>query len=270
MKVSLNKSLRKNLSTVSVFIVFVIIILLILQIPALSGISHGIQSGFTRIGTTLNNAFNRLTKSENQLIIERDNYQALAAELAVDQAKLQQLERDVREMQALLEYKESAPYKEIASRVIARSEAGQHTILIDKGEVDGVRPRLAVVVENGHMIGFIDSVRKNSSTVVLLEHEASKIPSMILNTDETIGLIEGKEGFLLRMGFIPQRIELKESDVVVTSGLDGVFPQGLIIGAIESIEKNETAAFQEAFIQPFYDPNEFTNVLILDPFSEEL
>ena len=48
------------------------------------------------------------------------------------------------------------------------------------------------------------------------------------------------------------------------------FPQGLVIGVIQSVEKNVTSAFQEAFVQPIYDPDEFTNVLVLDPFSEDL
>ena len=161
-----------------------------------------LQAGFVRTGTSFKTAYERLTRSQNELIVERDSYKEQAAALTIDQARLHQLERDVQEMQQLLEYKESAPYEAIASRIIARSEAGEHTVLIDKGTVDGIRPRLAVVVNDGHMIGFIESVRKNSSTVILLEHEASKIPSQILGIDETIGLVEGREGFLLRMGFI--------------------------------------------------------------------
>ena len=246
------------------------ILLLLLRVPFLSNVNHGIQAFFARAGTGVGESIQSITKQNTEVAKERDYYQNLAAKLAIEQSQLEQLTRDVQEMQSLLDYTQTAPYKAVAARVIARSDKGAHTMLLDKGEVDGVRPRLAVVVENGHMIGFIDSVRKNSSTVVLLQHEISRIPSMIIGTNETIGLVEGQGGFLLHMQFIPQRIVLESSDIVVTSGLDGVFPKGLVLGSIESIEKDVTAAFQEAFVQPFYDSAVFTNVLILDPFQEVL
>lgn len=261
---------RRMAGTAGAFVFIVILLVAIFQIPALSGIAQRIQSGFVRVGTGVGKTYDRLTRSENALIVERDRYREQAAELAIDQAEFSQLKQDIEEMQALLAYKQTAPYETIASKIIARSEAGEHTILIDKGEVDGVRERLAVVVEDGHMIGYVASVRRNTSTVILLEHESSNVPVKIIGSDETIGLVEGQGGFLLHMGFIPQRVEIAESDVVVTSGLDGIFPQGLVIGLVDSVEKNATAAFQEAFVRPLYDADDFTNVLILDPFNREL
>lgn len=261
---------RRTVGTVGAFVLIVLILVAVFQIPVLSGIANRIQSGFVRIGTGASKTLGRLTRSENALIVERDRYREQAASLSLDQAEFFQLQQDVEEMQALLAYKESAPYEAIASKIIARSEAGKHTILIDKGEVDGVRKRLAVVVEDGHMIGYVSSVRRNTSTVTLLEHESANVPAKIIGADETIGLVEGQGGFLLHMGFIPQRVDITESDVVVTSGLDGIFPQGLVIGLVDSVEKNATAAFQEAFVRPLYNADDFTNVLILDPFSGEL
>ena len=252
--------------------VFLTILLLGLlsKVPFISTIFHGVQSSFVSVGTSLNNALGRVTRNENEFIEQRDYYQALASDLAIDQSRLNQLERDVEEMEALLSYTETVPYKSIAARVIARSPQGIHTMTVDKGIVDGVKENLAVVIENGHMIGYISKVKQHSSVIKLLQHPDSKSPAMLIGTQETSGLVEGQGGFLLHMDFIPQRIELRPNDVVVTSGLDGVYPQGLVIGAIDSIIKNETAAFQESFIQPFYDANTYTNVLILDPFENEL
>ena len=243
---------------------------LLSRIPFLSGPTEFVQGIFVHIGTSISGAIGRLTKSENQVILERDYYQKLAGDLAVDQSKVEQLEKDVDEMQALLSYTKTSPYSSIAARVIARSEEGVHTIVVNKGTNDGVQPKFAVIVENGHMIGYVQSVTKTSAKVLLLENEESRVPGMIIGTDETVGLVEGQGGYLLHMAFIPQRVELEEGAVVVTSGLDGIFPKGIVIGAISSVEKNVTSSFQDAFIEPFYDPDEYTNVLILNPFAENL
>lgn len=260
--------MKKGASAAVIFTITLVALLLLNRIPAVSNVTHAIQGTLANAGTTFSKAVGRLTKSQNELMIERDYYRDLAAGLSVDQARMAQMERDIQEMQSLLEYTKTSPYQSIAARIVARSGEGEHSVIIDKGEVDGIQPQFAVIVENGHMVGYVEEVRLNTSTVMLLRSENSHVPAMIIGTEETIGIIEGQGGFLLHMDFIPQRIQITESDAVVTSGLDGIFPQGLVIGIVESVAKNETAAFQEAFVEPFYDPDNFTNVLILDPLQE--
>lgn len=261
---------KKRFRIAAIFCGVIVVFLLLNQISFVAKGTNRVQSFLFSIGTSIGSWFEGMTTSKGKLIDENAYYRDLAGDLALDHASLEQLENDLFELQSLLGYQEYTPYRSIAARVIARSEKGENTFLLDKGTADGIRVGLAVVVEDGHMLGSIIEVHEHTATVRQLNHRNSDIPAMILDTGETIGVVEGQEGYLLHMDFIPQRSEIHLSDVVVTSGLDGILPQGLVLGVIDSIIKDETAPFQEAFIRPIYDAESFTNVLIVDPFEANL
>lgn len=262
---------RKKRARIAIVFCGVIILFLALnQVSFIAKGTHRAQSMLFAIGRSIGSWIEGITTSKGKLIEEKSYYQDLSADLATDHSHIEQLENDLLELQSLLGYQEYSPYHSTAARVIARSEKGENTFLVDKGSVDGVREGLAVIVEDGHMLGSVVEVHEHTSRVRQLNHRDSDIPAMILGTDETIGIVEGQEGYLLHMDFIPQRSEIQLSDVVVTSGLDGILPQGLILGVIDSILKDETAPFQEAFVRPIYDASAYSNVLIVDPFEPNL
>lgn len=210
-----------------------------------------------------------LTTDEISLSQERDYYRTLSAELALDRSRISALEKENTELQTLLYYKESTPYTNTTARVLARSVAGDQTILIDKGSADGIKPHSAVIVEDGQIIGTILSVRERNSIVLLASNPRSKLPAVLLNDHELAGMVEGKDGFLLHMNFIPQDTVLEKNDVVLTSGIHERIPANLIIGIVDSVEENETAPFKKAFIRPLYDMQHLTYVMVLDPVPPE-
>lgn len=259
---------RTRLRRVAVFVLCVGITLLVLQWNPIAQAAGTLRAGLQIAGSTIGQFYHRTFTTKDDLRAQRDHFQELAGNLAVEQSYIDRLERDVAELQTLLTYSVQLSYTSIPSRVLARSVGTGHQILLDRGSRDGVREQMAVTVADGHMIGYTSSVAAHTSVVTLLKNVQSKVPVAILGETRTIGLAEGQDGFLLHMNFIPQSEHIEVGDVVVTSGLDGNLPSGLVIGVIHEVIRDETANFQEALIEPIYEADAFSNVLILDPLAE--
>ena len=251
-----------------VFVLVIITFLIINRWAIGSKITQRIQSSLSAVASSIGKLYENTFTTKDDLRREVERYKQLSAELTVNQSYIDQLEHDVEELQVLIDYQNTLSYTMLHARILARSIEGENTILIDQGSEEGVRPGLAVVIENGHMIGYTKNIRAHTSIVVLLDDPSSKIPVAILGETKTIGLVEGQGGFLLHMGFIPHSEEIEKNDVVVTSGLDGSFPSGLVIGVVNEVIQEETASFQEALIEPLFDVRFYRNVLVLDPLKE--
>ncbi|PIX61848.1 rod shape-determining protein MreC [Candidatus Uhrbacteria bacterium CG_4_9_14_0_8_um_filter_41_16] len=260
---------KKMVQTIFIFLIVIIIFSFSTQINPFSGIIHGFQYGFSGLGTGVKSTYNYIFESRADLQEKLDYYQNLTGTLAHDEVYVKELEQNLTELQSLISYQESIEYTTLPARIISRSISGNQAVLIDKGKNAGVRLGLAVVIENGNIIGTVTEVYNNSAVVLLIHDSESKVPGAILGSTKTIGLIEGQDGYLLAMNYIPQSEKLFLGDVVATSGLDGSVPSGLIIGLVSSIIADESAPFQQALIEPIYDPGDFTNVLILDPFQND-
>lgn len=264
----LSQESRKRVRRGVILTIVIAILLVALQIKPIAQAAYTLQAAVQLIGNRVGGFYQDTFTTKDDLRRERDELQQLVGNLAIDQAYLDQLERDVFELQTLINYRQELTYEATPAKILARSSSNEHEILIDQGSQQGIREQMAVIVEEGHMIGYTSQINNHTSSVTLLKNINSRIPVAILGETRTLGLVSGQEGFLLKMDFIPQSENLNVGDVVVTSGLDGNFPSGLIVGVVSEVIQVETSNFQEALIEPIFAPEDFSNVLILDPFNE--
>jgi len=257
--------IERRLSRILLFCGAVIIFIILLRIPATSGVFNRVEEFFTHLGTGVGGLYDRTFLEKATLESERDYYKELAASIVIQMGDVHELQSQVAALEELLSYKQNAETPPLLARIIARSVDGEQRILIDKGEFDGVKEHLAVIAQNGLVIGRVSEVRPSGSVVRLLSDPLSQIPSTIVGNNDTIGIVEGLDGFILHMRYIPQDVLIEEGSVVVTSGLDGYTPADLPIGVVIRVEKNETSPFKEAFIEPLADVREAPFVLIVDP-----
>lgn len=211
------------------------------------GAIHGVWQGYLDlVGVRQENA---------QLRDDLDRLEQKNAEL--QEAKL---ENDrLREMLAL---KQSAGYAVIAARVIGRDPSNWYrTVMIDKGEQDGVAVDMGVVVPAG-VVGRVIKIGRDFAQVLLLTDRNSAVAGVIQRTRDE-GIVEGAEGGLAQMRYIPLLSDAGSSDTVLTSGLGGGFPKGLIIGQIRSIVRREAVLFQEAQLLPAVDFSKLEEVLVI-------
>ena len=146
----------------------------------------------------------------------------------------------------------------------AAPDAGAHSILIDRGTDDGVKPDMAVIVGDGVIVGKVFTADRASSTVLLLTDIRSRLGAEIQNAARTQGIVQGKQGLSLEMRLIPQDQDVSTDDVVVTSGIEPLVPSGLVVGRVQDVQTEERNPFKTASIAPpvSYDRLDVVAVLV--------
>ncbi|NSL51615.1 rod shape-determining protein MreC [Calidifontibacillus erzurumensis] len=210
----------------------------------------------------------KTTFEENRLLKARlDEYVEL-------NARVLELEKENERLRAILGKKESLrDYKLIQANVIARNPDYWHELIfINKGEQHGVKKNMAVITSEG-MIGKIKQVSQFTSTVQLLSavDRTNRISAVVKGNADIFGLIEGydeKKGALL-FKRIPYdvKINLQEKQTVVTSGLGGVFPSGLVIGEIIEVVPDEYGLTQMAYVKPSANFFDIDHLMIVERLS---
>lgn len=122
------------------------------------------------------------------------------------------------------------------------------TLIINRGQNDGIKKGQPVIIEDGIFIGKIARSEDNMAVIQLLNDGQSKVAATIVNNEKSIGIVEGGYGISIRMNFIPQQEAISPGDIVVTSGLEQNIPRGLVIGTIEAVEKEAYQPFQRAVL----------------------
>lgn len=184
--------------------------------------------------------------------------------LRVENLLMKELEERVRRLEAVLELKEGFPSKLTAARIIGRDASfWSGTVVLDAGTDRGFYPGLGVISPAG-VVGHIVDVYPTSSRVLLLTDASSRIDAYVARTGDE-GIVEGKTGNLCRIKYLDSEGEIEVGDIVVTGGLDGIFPQGLPIGRIAMVSKERFALFQEAEITPSINLDSLRDVLVILP-----
>lgn len=132
------------------------------------------------------------------------------------------------------------------AEVIGRDVSGLgNWISIDQGSLDGVQKGMPVIVDNSVLIGRVAEVFPSSAQVMLLSNPENLISGVALSTDAK-GIVKGEYGLGLLFDMVLQADVLRAGDTVVTSGLGGDLPKGLLIGTIQETRFSGDRLFQQA------------------------
>lgn len=163
---------------------------------------------------------------------------------------------------ALLEFKQRIPHRTVAAQVIGQDASNLYRgVVLNKGERDGIRVDMGVMTPAG-VVGRVIKTGPSSSVVLLVTDPHNAIAGIVQRSRDE-GIIEGTPNGRARIKYLPLLSSVRISDVVVTSGLTGGFPRGLVVGTIASIEKEEGALFQAAEIAPEADLSKLEEVLVI-------
>ena len=152
-------------------------------------------------------------------------------------------------LRELLEFRAQAPWQIGPAEVIGR-ELGPWSrgIVLDRGEKDGIRPGMAVMVPKG-LVGRISEVGPNSSRAVLVTDAHFRVTAM-LSQRRVPGLVMGGGGGQCLLTYLPLDLELQKGEVVVTAGGPSFCPGGIPLGVVARVWKDSSEMFQTARIEP--------------------
>ncbi len=162
----------------------------------------------------------------------------------------------------LMEYQKEHQLKSIVAKVIGQ-DATQwaRVVFINKGTQDGVKENRAVVTNTG-VVGHVIQAGLNTSKVMLIVDGRSSVDTLF-SYDRVSGIVVGTGMGFCEMKYVPITAEVNVGDQVLSSGLGGVYPKGLVVGTVISITKATQGLFQEISIAPSADFGRLEEVLVL-------
>ena len=145
---------------------------------------------------------------------------------------------------------------------IIGKDVSEDSIVIDKGSDDGVVEKMPVITEQKVAVGRISEVYKNYSRVVLISNKSFSFDANIMDKDIT-GVVRGSGNLKSYLDLIPRDKDVLIGDEVVSSGLSGIFPAGLLVGRIEKVKRNDIESYQQAEITLDFNLSETTYLFII-------
>jgi rod shape-determining protein MreC len=197
---------------------------------------------------------------------ENQDLRRLVGELSAkyDNLKTLYIETDKKNkrLEDILGFVEESSYELIPARVIGRDAsivAG--AIIIDRGFSDGIKQNMPVITPRG-VVGLVLTVSKNSSRVMLISDKNSSI-DVILQENRTMGILEGSVDGTINLIYVDRKVPVKTGEVLVTAGLGGIFPKGLLVGEVSEVKKYASDMFARITVRPTADLGSLEEVLII-------
>ncbi|MEA2060036.1 MAG: rod shape-determining protein MreC [Thermodesulfobacteriota bacterium] len=175
--------------------------------------------------------------------------------------KLVELELENRRLRKFIDFK--APEKEIlvAAKVIGRDPSPWfRTIMIGKGQRHGLVKGLPVLVSEG-VVGQIVSVSEKYARVLLITDRSSAVDALVQDT-RSRGIVKGDNTDHCCFMYVLRKDEVEKGDIIVSSGLDQVFPKGLRIGMVVEKKKGNSRLFQTIIVKTSVDFDKLEEVLV--------
>lgn len=203
---------------------------------------------------------------------ENEQLQAEVEALRRELAEAQKDARDAEELEGLVEVQKEAGYAQedaLTARVIAQSPTAWHaTVQIDKGTGDGVRVDQPVVAGGG-LAGKVTETTGGSATVALVTDADSAVSSEVV-PNGTRGVLKPQVGEPddLLLDFLELDEEIKEGAEVITSGttssrFESLFPRGIPIGEVSSVDPEERELYQRVHVEPYADLREVVYMQVI-------
>ena len=206
----------------------------------------------------------------------REENQELRNQIAQMEADLRQAKSDseenkrLRELLNLREKKRDLGELEPAQILEHSSSNWTSTLTLNQGTEHDVEVNDCVITEEGYLVGVVNQVGLNWCTVLTVVDTDISLGAQVFRTED-VGVAEGDFSLMsqgrLKLSYLPAGASLLNGDLVVTSGLGGYYPSGLVIGTIEEVQLDDSGATQYAVIAPYADLDSLTEIFVVKSFE---
>jgi rod shape-determining protein MreC len=228
----------------------------------ISGLQKGLTWTANGIGGVWNGYINLISVRRENEILKRD-----VVRLQDENLQLQEAAQANERLEQVLNFRKANDFHTLVAAVIGRDPSNWYrTLMINKGIRDGVAIDMGVITPVG-VVGRVIKADPTVSQVLLVTDRNSAVAALIQRTRDE-GLVEGTERGLARIKYLSLLADLKDGDLVLTSGLTGSFPKGLPIGTLGHATKKELDLFQQAEVIPSVDFSKLEEVLVITSLED--
>lgn len=173
-----------------------------------------------------------------------------------------EMEAENKRLRALLQFQDRIEEKKLTAQVIATDVSPEfRAVRINKGTKAGITRGMAVVTHEG-VVGRILRAAGDYSDIITLLDNLSSVDA-IVQRSRARGVVEGATDFSCILKYALRTDDIEVGDTVVTSGLDGVFPKGLLLGGVVKVNKKSYGITQEVEVKPSVDFSKLEEVLVI-------
>jgi len=195
-------------------------------------------------------------EEENRLLRE------IIEEMKQERIQLLEFRGENSRLRSLLGFKQGFQRPLLPAEVIGKDLSGWfQTVVIDRGKRDGIEEGMAVVSVQG-IVGQIMESSKSFARVLLITDPNSAVAALIQRT-RARGVVEGDGRQLCRLKYLHRSEEIEPGDLVLASGLDGLYPKGVLIGTVLRTETKDPELFQRVEVKPSVDFRRLEDVMVL-------
>ena len=193
---------------------------------------------------------------------ENDELKAQLDKLRVENQKLQELDRENKRFKTLLGFMETKPNTLIAANVIGEDLKNWfRSIIIDKGKSQGVREKMPVITPKG-IVGQAVEIDQWHSKVMIINDTNSSV-DVNIDGKNTRGLLEGTGQNILKLNYVIKNDAIEIGDRLLTSGKDDIFPKGIPVGIVMTVDRSKAGIFADVDVMPYNDFKQLDEVLII-------
>lgn len=219
-------------------------------------LSYGVKSTTAEYINLIN------IKSLNRALIKEN--EELKAHLNLFNENKNELER----LRTLLDFQKNTKMELTPAQVIGRNlVTDHHTITINKGTNHGLKAGQAVLTVSG-AVGYIFRPSANVSHIMLITDRYAVVDALI-QKNRVHGIVEGKNKDACVLQYVERTEDVKDGDLIVTGGLDNIFPKGFPLGVITNIERKTKSASLQIELKPVVDANRVEEVFVVKSTSSE-
>ena len=233
-------------------------------VPVLESLTFGAFAEVQRVSSTTISGVRRTWDAYVGLrSVKREN-EDLKRRLAAAEVDLQQqraLAGRARTLEQLLQMRPRLELQTAAAEIIGVSPNPDfRTVTIDKGRRDGLRADMAVIAPEGVVGRVVIPSGRAAKVQLLVDRNAAA--GVLIERSRAQGVVLGENDGLLRMEYVSEASDVVVGDVVVTSGIDGIYPKGFPVGRVETVEKNGPA-YKRITVRTAVDFSNLEDVLVV-------
>jgi rod shape-determining protein MreC len=219
-----------------------------------------LQRSTTAVGRVVSGSWRgvaELVGARADNVVLREQARQLRRELD----RLAEVDLENERLRKLLEFRDTLTGDVLTARVIGRDATGlARTLTIGRGEADGIVRGAAVLAPEG-IVGQVFLASAHAARVLLVSDHNSGVDALVQRT-RARGIVQGTVDGGCVLKYVKRTEDVQVGDELVTSGLDGIFPKGLPVGRVVTIDKRGQGLFQSAEVAPRVDVEQLEEVLV--------
>ncbi|HSC01089.1 MAG TPA: rod shape-determining protein MreC, partial [Burkholderiaceae bacterium] len=200
---------------------------------------------------------------------ERDAKAKLVSQ-AERAARVEQLSAENARLRALLDLRPALTVKSHSAEVLYEAtDPYSRKVFIDRGSTQGVLLGSPVINDAG-VLGQVTRVYPLSSEITLLADREAAIPVLNPRTQQRSAAFGAGDADLMELRFVSANADVQPGDLLITSGVDGVYPPGLAVATVVKVDRKVDSGFARIVLQAKARPDGVRHVLVLDPLSAQM